>query len=442
MVMALGFILGSYLRFSTLELKLSEETMLSNVALNLAEGGAEEAIWSLTRLDWTDWTEYSDYAVREINDLDLGQGKTGRIRIILENHLSSGITSPTILSEGYVVSDNGLKALRQIRIVLENRSPFANGLTAKESLTINGGTARIDSYDSAYGTWDSLLNRGDGGTVGTTSLNFGDLDAGNSEIYGYVATGGGTPAFGPNAKVYGEDWAVGDPDIDSDRVALDFTADLPDVDAPSMSSSAKDDSDADIVNLTGGGSILSGVLANTVTISGGTPDAPLEYHLTSFEMDNKKKLVIDNDSYVVMRVDGDVDINELDVSAGAQLTMYVNGNFTISGSDYANANPDASSFVIYGTNNTETKSFTLNGSASMIASVYAPNADLTINGGGNGDGFSGAAVAKTIELNGGVDYHYDEALAVYGGIGSFMMDEWEELITPADRFDFEAYATP
>ena len=433
---AVGLMVGSYLRLASNELKLSTRAFLSNAAFNLAEAAAEEAIWSFTKEDWSSWDEYGTYATKEVTNFQIGSDKEGSFRVVVENYNSGSLLPPTILAEGKVRSATGMESVRQLEISLGNRSLFANAMTSKSEVTISGGAAAIDSYDSAVGQWDPNTNRKDKGTVGTLSMEFGDLDAGNSDIYGYVATGGGIPVFGPNAKVYGEGWNPGDPLVDPDRIALDFTADFPDVDPPTLSASAKDDSDPDITYLTSSGS------PGERTISGGLPTSPVEYHLTALEMNNNRRLIIDSNSYVVMRVDGDVDISKLTVRTGANLTLYVNGDFTVSGNGYANDNTKAETFVVYGTNNdpANPSTFTLNGSASLCAAVYAPNAALTMNGGGSGPGFMGAAVGKSIALNGGVTFHYDEGLAGFGSNGAFQMKQWKELISQLDRFDFNDYS--
>ena len=368
-------LVGTYLKLVVGEYQRADSTFMYNALINLAEAGAEEAMWSITNDDWSDWEDGGTYKIQQVSNVSLGTGTSGEYSVMVEN--PSG--DPIIYVEAIAGLKDGRIIRKQIKLELIPRSFFANGLVAKEVLQVNGGAATIDSYDSNAGSPDPTLNRNDLARVGTVSVQFEDLDAGNSDIYGYVATGGGSPAFGPNAKVYGSDWNNGDPNIDPTRVTLDFTADLPPVDPPTMGVGARGDTDADIVFITATGS------PDSVTISGGIADAPIEYHLSSLNMMNNRQLVVN--SHLLMRVDGDVNISQLTINNSYSLVLYVNGDITVSGIDYANNNTKAETFVVYGTNNTTVKTITLNGSANMTAAVYAPNADIVINGSGSGPGF-------------------------------------------------------
>ena len=230
---ALGVMVTSILKLATGESELADESFLRNTLVNLNEAGAEEALWSVNKQDWTGWDDLGTYRGRLITGLNLGNGNQGTVHVLVENFNIMPIVY-TKAAIGLIASGLTLggSVSKQVRMELANRTLFANGLTAKETLTINGGSAIVDSYQSSAGPPDPLLNRRDKGTVATVSIEFEDLDAGNSEIYGYVATGGGAPAFGPNAKVYSEDWAPGDPLVDPSRVTTDFTAEFPDIDPP------------------------------------------------------------------------------------------------------------------------------------------------------------------------------------------------------------------
>jgi hypothetical protein len=71
----------------------------------------------------------------------------------------------------------------------------------------------------------------------------------------------------------------------------------------------------------------------------------------------------------------------------------------------------------------------LNGGPSSAWVMYGPEAYLTL--GGNSD-FYGAAVAKTITLNGTLQYHYDKALDNMFIIGLPRLERtfWRETTQP------------
>ena len=69
-----------------------------------------------------------------------------------------------------------------------------------------------------------------------------------------------------------------------------------------------------------------------------------------------------------------------------------------------------------------------------IGAIYAPEAVLTLNGGGNNSNLQGAAIVKSVTLNGHYDFHYDEALASWGPAKSFTANSWQELSNSGSLF--------
>jgi hypothetical protein len=70
----------------------------------------------------------------------------------------------------------------------------------------------------------------------------------------------------------------------------------------------------------------------------------------------------------------------------------------------------------------------LNGNGAYIGTVYAPEAALTFNGGGNTTlDFQGACVVKSATLNGHFNIHYDVNLSRIGPPGSYTVASWREL---------------
>ncbi len=434
LALGIGIMVASYLKLTSSEIRRAEETFLNNSLLNLAEGGAEEAVWSLNIDDWTGWTDYTTHMVRRFARKDIGNGNSGVVTVIVWNYA----VLPTVYVEALAISMDGKEQRKQLNIDLVKRSLFANGLTAKDTLRITGGAASTDSYVSNPGGPnggfpDPVLNRGDKGDIGSTTIesSITGVDIGNSDIYGHVLTGGSAISFG-SGTVTGANTPVGVA-VDTDLVSYDFTADLPDVDPPVLSLSAKGDTDPDVVTLGGNN--------NTVTLGGGTPDAPVEYNLSSFDMGNNSIMTITGN--ILMRVNGDVSLSDVNIAPGARLTIYVAGDMESGqgNSVINNGNPNAESLLIYGTQSAAAvaggavrQTIDLGGSAMMTSAVYAPNADITIHGNA---GFNGAAVGNQITLNGGVEFHYDEGLIdFFGGGPTFRMSSWGELIMAEDRIDF------
>ena len=72
-------------------------------------------------------------------------------------------------------------------------------------------------------------------------------------------------------------------------------------------------------------------------------------------------------------------------------------------------------------------SITYNGSTTFTGVIYAPEANLTLNGGGSGSGFIGACVVKNINVNGIYAFHFDEDLLNRGPGRGLVVTSWQEL---------------
>jgi hypothetical protein len=76
------------------------------------------------------------------------------------------------------------------------------------------------------------------------------------------------------------------------------------------------------------------------------------------------------------------------------------------------------------------QSIQIAGNGDLRSVVYAPNADVKINGNGN---VMGSVVARNIALTGNAAFHYDESLARSASDTSFGVQTWRELTSEAAR---------
>ena len=68
----------------------------------------------------------------------------------------------------------------------------------------------------------------------------------------------------------------------------------------------------------------------------------------------------------------------------------------------------------------------LGGNGQITAAVYAPDYDVTVNGGGNTGHVFGSVVGKTVSMTGVTNLHYDAALASSGIINNYEIVSWVE----------------
>jgi hypothetical protein len=110
-----------------------------------------------------------------------------------------------------------------------------------------------------------------------------------------------------------------------------------------------------------------------------------------------------------------------------------NGSFTLTGNGTAGAaNGTPLNFIVYGMPNVT--AIKMAGTSQFIGAIYAPEAVLTLDGGGNSPNIQGAAIVQQVTLNGHYDVHYDEALASWGPAKSWTANSWQELNNSGGTF--------
>lgn len=408
--------IGSFIKLTSHELRLSNIQFYSNESLNLAEAGLEEGLYALNSLDWREWTVDGQTATLSVTGIPVGAAVTAEFSARVENRLGE----PTITAEGRINTRSALSSTKQVRITLRKRTYFANGITARESIVFSGGNAYVDSYLSSLGPYSDLLRR-DRGTVASVSVTADAITLGNGHVWGYVFTGGSDPDV-RQGTILGENSPAG-ATVDSNRIARDFSAEFPlPLDPP------------------------RGVaVAHYPTIGSGltlgTPGAtdPTVITVGSIKMSEDLNII----GPVIMIVDGNISFSGsggLNVgfsqlnAENASLRVYAYGDFSISGKGMGNLTRMPENLAIFGMNTID-QSFSLGGNARWEAAVYAPNGDLKLNGGGNDGHMSGAVVGRNVVINGGSKFHYDEDLIDFTDAFGFAMDTWEELLG-ANRIEF------
>lgn len=412
-----AMVIGSYLSMASSEFRLAQRTLQLQSAVNIAEAGLEEGINSVNLETWSGWTSVgSNGYFKSVDGLAFTDTRKGAFNIYVEDYS----TLPILASEGKIINADGSEVVKRIRVHLARSSVFANGLLAKRTIKFSGNPVTFDSYDSKKGLWGSS-NKLDVGSVSSLSVNNGDFDLGNGDIWGYVATGGGDPDVGPSGSIMGEGSTS---TIDKDRISKDFYANLWDVSVPTGTM----DGVSYIVDYT---SITSNNIGST-----GIPSNPEVYHLTSFSMSGSDQLVIEGPTVII--VDGDLSftggsgINILGTNV-ASLEIYAEGDVKIAGNGLINTSLDPLDFQLWGTAPSGTnQNVSVKGNGNVAGVIYAPNAELSLVGNG---AIAGAAVANTIDITGNAQFHYDINLEGFTRNSTHYVSRWREL-RGAEQLDF------
>jgi hypothetical protein len=117
---------------------------------------------------------------------------------------------------------------------------------------------------------------------------------------------------------------------------------------------------------------------------------------------------------------------KIEIAPGATLKLFVSApSANIGGNGVVNNGGNALNFQYYGLpSNT---SLSMSGNAAFTGVIYAPQAALSLGGGGNNNyDFVGGSVTKTAKLNGHFNFHYDECLK-QGPAREYVITAWNEI---------------
>lgn len=455
----IGISLVSYINLSNNSLKQAHRTFYSNSAMNLAEVGLEEAIACFNQIDnvatpnlaWTggNWgtpntTPYNattspntPYITGRFGPYNVGPNTTGVIKVYVQHHEGSTTQYPVIVAKSTITQPDGTPPISKwIEVTLRKRSLFANGLVARENVTWVGHPM-ADSYDSHADTKTPAdvydpANRTANVVVGSISGNIG---LAGGEVWGYAKTG----EFGTISG--GSVHPLGTTTDDPTRRTNDFNATFPEPTVPNPSSS-----DVNVVSATiNTNKDLPAAGDKSVMVAG---KEVFYYKFNSGKgvqtagserlriLANKNVVFLMNDHSGVEAI-GTGGTSGIDIDPGGTLNVYTNGNIKIAGSGMANDNNNPASFMVWGTNPTS-QTIDISGNGRLTAVVYAPNAAVDLNGGGSSGLMCGAVVAKNITMNGGTEFHYDDALGRLTTGNPYGISKWRELQSAAERTAYDA----
>ncbi len=442
-----GMVLAAYL---TLVGSQNSNTMRSqawNRAIAVSEAGIEDAMAHLHRNGLTNGAMFTDgwwetdgkaHKVRLLDDaiydvvIDFSKDPVvysrGHVPLIQNFQLSAFNrgTSPIMADLFYWWwSSSRYYVNRTLKVETKSQGMFTKGLVARDYIDLNGNNIRTDSFDSIdpshstnglyYFPW--AKDNGDIATVSglTNSVN---VDAGNADIYGRVATGPrGRVSVGPNGSIGSKNWHdQGNSGIEPGYFRDDMNVSFPPVPVPFSSGSFTPAAGA--VNGTnyalvlGDGKYLSSgnvkfTGADTVLING----KATWWCQNGIDLGGKGAIVI---------------------APGASLRLFVGKNSgsgtdaSLTGNGVMNCTGNATNFSYFGlTSNTSMK---MSGNSAIVAAIYAPSASVAMNGGGNNIvDFSGAGIFANIVMNGHYNFHYDENLGRLAPLRGYVITAWSEL---------------
>jgi len=395
--------IGSYLLLVRAQYVSVGRSQAWNNAMTMAESGAEEALAQLN----PGWTP--DEVDRTANGW--GSPSAGFYGPVSRDVTNSGsysvvfsdTTYPTIYATGYVTVPNISATLaRTIRVSTTNVPLYTVAMAARTNIDLNGNGPSANSFNSALtnlslnGRYTNTMT----GSNGDVAVLYGTLDLGNHDIVGDVFLGPTANINTGTNQVYG-------------TIHTDFNYDFPSVVAPD----------------TTGWFTLNTPAGSTLA-----PDG--NYYTYVFT---------NNADYVVPSMSGSIYVGtnahvRLLIQSGGTQSVIVAGNGAPVNSKLSIyvASPTfnigsgvidggrAGNLAYYGLPSNTAINFS--GNSAFTGTIYAPDATVTLTGGGSGDyDFVGSLIAKSIKLNGHFMFHFDEDLLTDGPSRGYTATHWTEI---------------
>jgi hypothetical protein len=414
-------VLASYLMLLTSQKSLVTRSQTWNAALTMAEAGIEEAMAQINQSNSVSLftTNVSMPTVTDFSNNGWGKSGSfygpkstnllgGSYSVVITNTLIGTIVSPTIYATGYAtVPIVRSTTSRRIKVTTSLQPLFNVGIGAIGSINMNGNSTATDSYNSTLTNLSTLgqYDPNKTSTNGNVASVGGLVDIGNQTILGNLY-------LGPTAS-YNNSGTV------SGTVVNNYNVQYPDVTLPNGASSWPTAATTSINSTNSKGKV------STVTVYDFTTTG--NYILTS----DAYPIYVEPGVTATLNVTSttfapsDLEIHGGNTNSGTAV-MYLNGQTSVgmAGNSAIDASNRPENLWYFGL--PTLTSMTFSGTSSFVGVIYAPEVQLTLNGGGNAFGIMGSVIVGSITMHGHYDFHYDEALAKYGPNRGYIATSWQE----------------
>jgi len=415
MVLAIGTVLASYLGLLGSRNKVTMRSQCWNAAVPILEAGMEEALthlqddlnnpaangWNPVTLSgkqvYSKQRAFADGSYFLVNVYNAGGGSSNTPYIY-----STGFV-PSPLSSTHFIS-------RTAKVMGTNEPMFDFAFAALTTIQINGNGLAADSFNSSdpslstNGQYDPTKTS----TNGNVASVYGPVDFGNHSISGSLYLGPSASSTVPSSQVSGS-------------IFTDFNASFPDVVLPATTWLPA------AITMVGG---ITTTVGGITTTTGGTPTYDLATS-GDYYVSDSSNIQVEPGVTARVRVDAttfnpaSVHVVSSNGVSGTLILYQVSGTVNMSGNVTVDSGR-ARNLYYYGLPGVT--SITYGGSSTFVGVIYAPEANLTLNGGGSGNGVIGASLTKSIDaMNGHYNFHFDEDLLSSGPSRGFVVTSWKEL---------------
>jgi len=301
------------------------------------------------------------------------------------------------IGNGYIIESIGKsnQAERRVNSSLRLQGPFECALFVQGTMILKAGTL-VDGYNSLDpGDTDVEVRIGTDSTLpNSIMLNFGVA------VNGDVLVGVG----GDVESVVQDQGATVD-----DKYAINVETVFPDITVPALPDKGTE------------------ISVHGTTLTMGPADNG-EYDGIELKRAANPGVLEITGGDVVLHVTGDTSLGqdcEIIVREGASLTLYLDGDLVAGNQAGINNENSPVNFKLYGTGE-GAQEFDLKAKGDFFGAVYAPNADIIINAGGD---ICGSFIGSNFEIKSGGNFKYDEALknvSVDDEAVRFVIQHWSE----------------
>jgi hypothetical protein len=312
-------------------------------------------------------------------------------------------------------------AKRAVVVNTTGSSRFNGALLVKKGISLSGTItiASFNSQDPLYSTggrYDPVKYK-DGGDIATIETNVvaAISESGTPQVYGHAATGPNSSiSTSGNATIGSTNWVNGGHSgVQPGWSRSDVNVSIPDSSLPDTSlwSAPPGSGTYGGTNYTYYFPAGSYKTASTLSMSGQQKMAvsgPVNLYLAA-------GISLSGQSFIY-------------IAPYSSLTVYVAGSASISGKGLVNGTLNATNFTYIGLPGNTSISYS--GNSDFVGTIYAPEADFSMSGGGNQlVNLVGAVVANSASISGHYSFAYDEALGggLFGGGAAYFVSSWKEL---------------
>jgi len=409
----LAIVLGTYLTLSRTSLKVAHRTFLANDAVNLAEAGVEEALYSFNQMSagtatataWTGWTISGVNAMRTLPTFNRDQNAVGVVKVYVSGYDGSD-AAPYIVSQAVLTPfDGGRPIIRTVHLALRQLAgTLGHGLVALNGLTMNNSTY-ADSYvsnptASPTGPWLVWSTSIDLSNASVAVLTGAVTMASGARIKGNLYLGSGV-ASPPSSRVTGT--------ITSNYSLTVHFPEYPTAAGVSQSYN------------------LGATIPATLPRAGDLPAADGRYYY--FTSASVRSFTVSASSNITIVSTAGMPITAttlVNLPTTSSLHVYLSGAFTITGAGL-NASGYAGALRIYTTTAT---ACTVGNASQVVAMFHAPNSAFSASGSSTANRLSGCFIAKSITVSSTQYLHFDESLPVYA---TYEMARYMDFQSAADR---------